>query len=168
MKQVKKKKYYIILIRSVNESPFFLLELSGSVVLTVILYYLLGNQLASQCLFISHQVAPNQYGKGFGDVYFVLFWTVVFTFVRAAFIKYFYLPLSDYFSIGDPSKRQRVAEQFYILAYYVTFGSAGLVSLFTADQTIKLINSLLCCSTSCTIVHIGLIQLNSGLITLML
>lgn len=100
----------------------------------MILYYLLGNQLAEQCLFISHQVAPNQYGKGVGDVYFVLFWTIMFTFARAAFIKYFYLPVSAYFNIGAPAKRLRVAEQFYILGYYVTFGSAGLVSFIHLDQ----------------------------------
>ncbi|KAI8638246.1 TLC domain-containing protein [Parasitella parasitica] len=109
-------------------------ELSGSVVLSVVIYHLLGNPLASQLLYVSHQVGPNEYDKGFGDVYFVFFWTIMFTFLRAAFIKYIYLPLSSYFNIGVASKRQRVAEQSYILAYYVVFGSAGMYIMYNSPH----------------------------------
>lgn len=91
---------------------------------------MLGYPSAGQFLFISYEVGPDQFDKGVGDAYFVFFWTIMFTFLRASFIKYGYLPLANYFDIADPSKRQRVAEQMYIFAYYVVFGAAGLVSFF--------------------------------------
>jgi hypothetical protein len=95
----------------------------------VLVYHLLGFPTASQFLFISYETSPNKYDKGVGDAYFVVFWTIMFTFLRASFIKFGYLPLAGYFNIGEASKRQRVAEQLYILAYYVVFGAAGLVSV---------------------------------------
>lgn len=88
----------------------------------------MGYPLADQFLFISYETSPDKFDKGVGDYYFVFFWAIMFTFLRAAFIKYGYIPLSNYFNIGEASKRQRVAEQMYILAYYVVFGFAGLVS----------------------------------------
>lgn len=106
-----------------------LIEFSGSIILSVIIYHLLGYPIASQFLFISYEVSPNKFDKGVGDAYFVFFWAIMFTFLRASFIKYGYLPLANYFNIADPSKRQRVAEQIYIFAYYLVFGAAGLVSL---------------------------------------
>lgn len=91
---------------------------------------MLGYPSAGQFLFVSYEVGPDQFDKGVGDAYFVFFWTIMFTFLRASFIKYGYLPLANYFNIADPSKRQRVAEQMYIFAYYVVFGAAGLVSFY--------------------------------------
>ena len=103
------------------------LELSGSVVISVLMYYMMGYPIASQFIFVSYEVSPNKFDKGVGDYYFVFFWAIMFTFLRASFIKYGYLPIANYLNIGEASKRQRVAEQFYILAYYVVFGSAGMV-----------------------------------------
>lgn len=104
------------------------LEISGSIVLSVLLNYFLGSSLAADFLFVSYKKASNQYSKGVADIYFVAFWSIMFTFLRAIFIKYLYIPFSNYFKIGKASKRQRVAEQSYILAYYVIFGSAGMVN----------------------------------------
>ncbi|GAA5803366.1 hypothetical protein HPULCUR_008845 [Helicostylum pulchrum] len=109
-------------------------EFSGSIVLSVILYYMLGYPSAGQFLFVSYEVGPDQFDKGVGDAYFVFFWTIMFTFLRASFIKYGYLPLANYFNIADPSKRQRVAEQMYIFAYYVVFGAAGLYVMYNGPH----------------------------------
>ncbi|KAI9366579.1 TLC domain-containing protein [Pilaira anomala] len=109
-------------------------EFSGSIVLSVVIYYLLGYPIASQFLFISYEVGPDQFDKGVGDAYFVFFWAIMFTFLRASFIKYGYLPLANYFNIADPSKRQRVAEQLYIFAYYVVFGGAGLYVMYNGPH----------------------------------
>ncbi|CAO3637113.1 unnamed protein product [Mucor hiemalis] len=109
-------------------------DLSGSVVIIVLIYHYLGYPLADQFLFISYETSPDKFDKGVGDYYFVFFWAIMFTFLRAAFIKYGYIPLSNYFNIGEASKRQRVAEQMYILAYYVVFGFAGLYIMYNSPH----------------------------------
>lgn len=96
---------------------------------TVLLYHVLGFPTATQFLFVSYKTPSNTHDKGIADAYYVFFWTIMFTFLRASFMKYGYLPLANYFNIGERSKRLRVAEQMYILAYYLVFGAAGLVSL---------------------------------------
>ncbi|KAI7898301.1 TLC domain-containing protein [Cokeromyces recurvatus] len=105
-------------------------EIFGSIILTVLVNYILGNLFARKCLLISYQKTPDTYDKGIDDIYFVAFWAIAFTFLRAFFIKYFYLPLSKYFNIGESCKRQRVAEQGYILIYYLVFGTAGLYIMY--------------------------------------
>ncbi|KAI9482783.1 MAG: TLC domain-containing protein, partial [Benjaminiella poitrasii] len=100
--------------------------------LTVIINYLLGSSFAEKFLLISHQKAEDDYTRGSNDFLFVAFWTIAFTFLRASFIKYLYLPLSKYFGIGDACKRQRVAEQGYILGYYLVFGAVGLHILYNS------------------------------------
>lgn len=107
----------------INVDEPFKIEISGAIILSV----LLSHRLTNDYLFISYQVAPNQYSKGLKDVYYVAFWFIMFMFLRAVFIKYIYIPLSNYFNIGKSSKRQRVAEQSYIFAYYVIFGTVGMV-----------------------------------------
>jgi acyl-CoA-dependent ceramide synthase len=137
--------------------------MSGIIVLLVLAAYLLNYRFASQCLFASHEYASNAYEKGTGDYYFVAFWTIYFTFFRATFIKYFYLPLANHFNIANPSKRQRVAEQSYILGYYVIFGAAGLVWSFR--NLIKTTMLMLIFSIICIEVRIGLVRATSGSVT---
>jgi acyl-CoA-dependent ceramide synthase len=72
-------------------------------------------------------MSPDQYGKGYDDYYFVTFWTVAFTFLRAAIMKYFFHPIAKMAGIQSFGKRQRFAEQGWMFSYYSVFWVFGMV-----------------------------------------
>lgn len=93
---------------------------------------------AQKCLSISYQVGPDAYDKGVDDVYFVGFWVVAFTFLRAAIMKYVYHPLGRILGIHPFSKRQRFAEQGFMFTYYIIFWVLGMViNSFDDDKAKK-------------------------------
>jgi acyl-CoA-dependent ceramide synthase len=68
------------------------------------------------------------YDKGIDDAYFVLFWVLAFTFLRAASMKYVFAPLARAYGADTPAKQQRFTEQGWSFTYYSTFWSLGMVS----------------------------------------
>ncbi len=98
--------------------------------LAVVVAYYLGDSKAYKCLSISYQVGENQYDKGFDDVYFVGFWVVAFTFLRAAAMKFLFHPIAKLSGIKPFAKRERFAEQAWTFSYYAIFWSVGMVKLF--------------------------------------
>ncbi|KAG1052142.1 hypothetical protein G6F43_005698 [Rhizopus delemar] len=67
----------------------------------------------------------TQYGKGWDDVYYTLFWTVTFTFLRASAMKFVFEPLGQWWGMGR-LKRQRYGEQGWMLASYLVFWPMGI------------------------------------------
>ena len=97
--------------------------------MVVLGHTLLESPLARKCLTLSYQVGPDAYDKGVDDFYFVGFWIVAFTFLRAFVMKYIYHQLGRLVGIRPFGKRQRFAEQGYLFTYATLFWSAGMVSL---------------------------------------
>lgn len=89
--------------------------------------YYLDFPLAKKCISLSHQIGQDQYGKGFDDMYFIGFWLVAFTFLRAATMKFVFHPLAQLANIKPYGKRERFAEQSWAVSYYVTFWTVGMV-----------------------------------------
>jgi acyl-CoA-dependent ceramide synthase len=103
------------------------LEITGALTLLVLLAYGLGIPVAEKCLFISHGLGRDSYSKGMDDIYFIGFWVVAFTFLRAASMLYLYHPLAKVLGVSPLAKRQRLAEQGFVFTYSATFWTLGMV-----------------------------------------
>lgn len=66
--------------------------------------------------------------RGPDDVYFVVFWIVVFTGLRAALMEYVFIPFARWWGIESTKSRLRFAEQGWMFVYYSVFWSMGMVS----------------------------------------
>jgi hypothetical protein len=109
---------------------FFYLEATCLICISVLVGYYLNFPFAKKCISLSHQISSDQYDKGFDDMYFIGFWFVAFTFLRAATMKFLFHPLAKLSNIKPFGKRERFAEQSWAVSYYVTFWTAGMVSLY--------------------------------------
>ncbi|OAD76436.1 hypothetical protein PHYBLDRAFT_4109, partial [Phycomyces blakesleeanus NRRL 1555(-)] len=90
--------------------------------------------LARRCLFISYEYGIDAYGKGIYDIYFVSFWIIAFTFLRAGMMKYIFSPMAGLWAIPSTTKRQRIAEQSFICFYYTLFWSLGMYIMYNSPH----------------------------------
>lgn len=74
-----------------------------------------------------HKPATDLYGKGKDDMYFVTFWIVMFTFLRATAMDYIFTPLARRGGISTKRGLTRFAEQAWLLVYYSIFWTLGMV-----------------------------------------
>ncbi|KAI8367502.1 TLC domain-containing protein [Radiomyces spectabilis] len=106
------------------------LEITGAISFIVVLAYFLGFPLARKCLLVSYRYGADAYAKGLDDLYFVAFWVVAFTFLRAAIMKYMFHPAARLLGINPFAKRQRLAEQGFIFTYYAIFWLLGMYIMY--------------------------------------
>ncbi|KAF7725724.1 sphingosine N-acyltransferase lag1 [Apophysomyces ossiformis] len=90
---------------------------------------LLRRVLSSE-LVVSYKDGPDAYGKGIHDVYYVAYWVVGFTFLRAVIMKYIYHPLAKSIGVIPFAKRQRLAEQGFTFTYYIIFWVLGMYIMY--------------------------------------
>lgn len=69
---------------------------------------------------------PAQYGKGWWDVTFVAFYTIVLSFTREFIMQELLRPLARYFGLRSRSKQARFMEQMYTAVYFGILGPAGI------------------------------------------
>lgn len=74
-----------------------------------------------------HKPETDLYGKGKDDIYFVTFWIVMFTFLRATAMDYIFTPLARRGGISTKRGLTRFAEQAWLLVYYSVFWTLGMV-----------------------------------------
>lgn len=74
----------------------------------------------------AHIGAVTQYGKGWKDVAFVSFYTLVFTFTREFLMQRVIRPLAVWCGIRKRGKQARFMEQAYTALYFGIFGPFGL------------------------------------------
>lgn len=74
-----------------------------------------------------HKIGTDLYGKGEDDIYFVSFWIVMFTFLRATAMDYIFTPLARRGGISTKRGLIRFAEQAWLLVYYSVFWTLGMV-----------------------------------------
>ncbi|CAO3588030.1 unnamed protein product [Absidia cylindrospora] len=63
-------------------------------------------------------------------MYFVTFWMVAFTFLRAASMSYLFHPLAKVLGVTSFAKRQRLAEQGFMFSYYTIFWALGMYIMY--------------------------------------
>ncbi|RKP36242.1 TLC domain-containing protein [Dimargaris cristalligena] len=98
--------------------------------------YQLENPLALKFTTLSYQVPesdPPVYVHGPDDVYFVAFWVIAFTFIRAFAMEYIFKALARYNRITTPDKTQRFCEQCWSVLYYSASWSLGMYIMYHSD-----------------------------------
>ncbi|KAF8591529.1 longevity assurance proteins LAG1/LAC1 [Ramaria rubella] len=83
-------------------------------------------------LFISHRVPDSspedpRYQKGYLDILFVLFYVIVWSFVRQSMTLYIFHPIARHVGIKRSSKLDRFGEQGYAITYFSLMSIIGLI-----------------------------------------
>ncbi|KAK9370946.1 TLC domain-containing protein [Lipomyces kononenkoae] len=87
--------------------------------------------ITSKFLYLSHRVEHSGlYVKGPDDAYFVCFWVVAFTGIRAFTMDYLFVPFGCYQGINRKKALTRFAEQAWSYCYYSVFGSLGTYLMY--------------------------------------
>jgi acyl-CoA-dependent ceramide synthase len=103
------------------------IEITGVLSCLILVAAYVGHPMAKKCLSLAYKVGENQFDKGYDDFYFVGFWVVAFTFLRAATMKFVFHPIAKLFGIKPFAKRERFAEQGWTFTYYAVFWTWGMV-----------------------------------------
>lgn len=75
---------------------------------------------------------PTQYGKGYWDIAFLAFYTIVLSFTREFIMQKFLRPLARRSGLKSRAKQSRFMEQMYTAIY---FGVTGPCGLFVMSRT---------------------------------
>lgn len=111
------------------------LKLAGSILMGS---FLIGNPICKKMTSLSYKMPSDnpdeswltaRYIKGTDDLYFVGFWIIVFTWLRAFIMKGYLNAVGKRLGIRG-SKLERFEEQGYIVIYYIISWTAGMVCIF--------------------------------------
>ncbi|KAL2845383.1 longevity assurance proteins LAG1/LAC1 [Aspergillus pseudodeflectus] len=113
----------------------------GAVALALLAHACLptARRYTSVVLLVSHYNPETQrYAIGRSDAYFLAFCIVLFTGLRASFIKYALAPLAKRWGIFKPRDVTRFSEQAWLLCYYSVFWTLGLYIYCTSKYFLNL------------------------------
>nr|CAG8574936.1 10515_t:CDS:2 [Entrophospora candida] len=100
----------------------------------LILAYTLKIPIAEKTFILQHQIPKTcLYEKGIDDIYFVAFWVLLFTLLRALVMKFILIPISIRGGITK-KKRIRFAEQGWSFLYYITFWTLGMYIMYQSPH----------------------------------
>ncbi|CAO1632629.1 unnamed protein product [Parajaminaea phylloscopi] len=101
-------------------------------------------------LFLSHRVPVAQvllqepkaaltgdtvrYQKGYYDLCFLVFYVVVFSFIRQSTTLYVFKPFAKWWGIKNETKQLRLMEQGYAILYWGSFGAFGTYVMSSQDS----------------------------------
>ncbi|GAB5593868.1 Sphingosine N-acyltransferase lag1 [Umbelopsis nana] len=108
------------------------IDIPGAILLCALVGSALGSPLGQKMVRLSYETQPgsNLYDKGPDDAYFVGFWVLAFTFLRASVMKYVFTPFARAYGADTPAKQLRFAEQGWSFAYYSIFWSLGMYVMY--------------------------------------
>ncbi|KAK9496002.1 TLC domain-containing protein [Lipomyces doorenjongii] len=99
--------------------------------LTLVHFLLPFQHITSKFLYLSHRVEHSGlYVKGPDDAYFVFFWVVAFTCIRAFAMDYLFVPFARFYDISRKKALTRFAEQAWSCSYCCVFGSLGTYLMY--------------------------------------
>jgi acyl-CoA-dependent ceramide synthase len=109
------------------------IDVPGAILACILAASAMGSPMATKMVKLSYETSPgsDQYDKGSDDAYFVAFWVLAFTFLRAFVMRYVFTPFAKAYGADTPAKQQRFAEQGWSFTYYSIFWSLGMVSIKT-------------------------------------
>ncbi|KAJ1976684.1 Sphingosine N-acyltransferase lag1 [Dimargaris verticillata] len=107
------------------------IELSLALLGAILAGYQLGVPLTDRFIELQGKLVAKDgqayYRNTLDDAYFVTFWVIAFTLIRAATMKYLLGPLADQFqSLKELSKRVRFCEQLWLVIYYAISFTVGM------------------------------------------
>lgn len=84
--------------------------------------------------------STGDYYKGWDDLYFVIFWVLVWLILRGLLMQIFWNPLGKSLGLKKPKKLQRFSEQGWILVYCSVFWCMGVKILSGYTEPILSLN----------------------------
>ena len=90
-----------------------------------------------------YDASTESYGRGRDDIYYVVFWVLIFTGVRALVMQEILSPFACWAGIRKKKARVRFSEQAWLLIYYTCSWSVGVVSLSEVCLLLFLYHQLL-------------------------
>ncbi|KAF9317401.1 sphingosine N-acyltransferase lag1 [Podila horticola] len=115
------------------------LKLAGSILMGS---FLIGNPICKKMTSLSYKMPSDnpdeswltaRYIKGTDDLYFVGFWIIVFTWLRAFIMKGYLNAVGKRLGIRG-SKLERFEEQGYIVIYYIISWTAGMALMYNSPH----------------------------------
>ena len=82
--------------------------------------------------------ATGKFALGWDDIFFVFYWTIVFTGLRCATMDYVLTPLAGVLGLKKKKPKVRFAEQAWILCYYTVSWCLGLYLMYNSDYWLNL------------------------------
>ncbi|KAK9762392.1 Sphingosine N-acyltransferase lag1 [Basidiobolus ranarum] len=115
------------------------IELPLIVIASIIMGDILRIPLAGKFLRIQYRVPGEEglYMGGTDDIYFVAFWVVVFTFVRASIMEYVLTPIAKYGGIRNSRSQHKFLEQSWLLLYYGVSWTFGFYIIYNSPFWMK-------------------------------
>lgn len=112
------------------------IDVPGAILVAIFVASAMGSPAATKMVKLSYETSPgsNQYDKGWDDAYFVGFWVLAFTFLRAAVMKYVYTPFAKAYGADTPAKQLRFAEQGWSFTYYAISWSLGMCIMYNSPH----------------------------------
>ncbi|KAK9692796.1 Sphingosine N-acyltransferase lag1 [Basidiobolus ranarum] len=109
------------------------LEFPLIIILSIITGDILRIPLAAKFLRIQYRVPGEEslYVNGVDDAYFVAFWIVAFTFLRASIMEYVLKPIAKIGAIRSRGAQQRFLEQSWLFLYYTVSWSIGFYIIYS-------------------------------------
>ncbi|KAL3460317.1 longevity assurance proteins LAG1/LAC1 [Aspergillus heterothallicus] len=80
----------------------------------------------------------GEYAIGGNDLYFLVFWIVLFTGIRASVMEYLLAPLAKHWGVTKVKDITRFTEQAWLLCYYSVFWTLGLYIYCTSKYFLNL------------------------------
>ncbi|CAG8556677.1 3242_t:CDS:2 [Diversispora eburnea] len=120
-------KFALYLVEHQIEFPLIILTILGSA-------YLLKVPGSEKFFFLQNK-NPNTglYRKSKDDAYFISFWVILFTLLRAFIMDYILIPLAKMGGIRN-DKRTRFAEQGWSFLYYSVFWTIGMYIMYQSPH----------------------------------
>ncbi|PIA18931.1 longevity assurance proteins LAG1/LAC1 [Coemansia reversa NRRL 1564] len=76
----------------------------------------------------------GRYYRGARDLYFILHWTVVFTYIRVIVMNRLLVPFARWYGVKSARKLTRFGEQGWLTIYYTLSNSAGLYVMYNGPH----------------------------------
>ncbi|KAJ2083620.1 Sphingosine N-acyltransferase lag1 [Coemansia sp. RSA 988] len=78
--------------------------------------------------------SEDRYYRGTRDIYFVLHWTVVFTYIRVVVMSRLLEPFARWYGVKSAHKLTRFGEQGWLAIYYTLSNAAGLYVMYNGPH----------------------------------
>ncbi|CAG8450382.1 2617_t:CDS:2 [Scutellospora calospora] len=96
----------------------------------IILAYILEVPGSEKFLFLRENPKTGHYEKSMDDTFFIFFWVVTFTLLRAVTMEYILVPIAKKGRIKKMTQRTRFAEQGWSFLYYSIFWTFGMYIMY--------------------------------------
>ncbi|KAH0544624.1 hypothetical protein FGG08_001274 [Glutinoglossum americanum] len=85
-----------------------------------------------------HDPQTGRYGKGWNDIFMIVYWVIIFTGLRAAVMDWFLIPFARWGGVAKTKGRMRFAEQAWLFLYYTAFWTLGMYIMYRSKYWLNL------------------------------